>query len=75
MLQSPFKGSGVLFPGVANMTALGNMISWQRLEYDFNFHKQDFHTNILTLVLSEGKSILKVIAFLTRKIVYFLSHS
>ena len=48
------------FVGVANITALGNVINWQKLEYDFNFHKQDFHTNIITLVLSEGKSILKV---------------
>lgn len=43
------------------MTALGNMISWQRLDYDFSFHKQEFMTDIITLVLSEGKSILKVI--------------
>ncbi|KAK2161874.1 hypothetical protein LSH36_108g04002 [Paralvinella palmiformis] len=47
--------------GVANMTALGNMISWQKLDYDFSFHKQEFLTDIIPLVLSEGKSIIKLI--------------
>lgn len=42
------------------MTALGNVISWQKLDYDFAFHKQAFPTDVVTLVLSEGKSILKV---------------
>ncbi len=42
------------------MTALGNVINWQKLDYDFSFHKQEFQTNIAVLVLSEGKSILKV---------------
>ncbi|KAI0229697.1 Mini-chromosome maintenance complex-binding protein [Lamellibrachia satsuma] len=45
--------------GVQNITALGNLITWQKVEYDFDFHKQDFPCNILALVLSEGKSILK----------------
>jgi len=46
--------------GVANMTALGNVVSWQKLDYDFEFHRQPFHTNIAVLVFSEGKSLLKV---------------
>ena len=50
----------VCFAGVQNITALGNLITWQKVEYDFDFHKQDFPCNILALVLSEGKSILKV---------------
>jgi len=50
----------VYFAGVQNITALGNLITWQKVEYDFDFHKQDFPCNILALVLSEGKSILKV---------------
>jgi hypothetical protein len=49
-----------IITGVSNMTALGNVISWQKVDYDFNFHKQEFPANIVTLVLSEGKSILKV---------------
>lgn len=44
--------------GVMNLTALGNVISWQKVDYDFNYHKTAFHTNICVLVLSEGKSIL-----------------
>jgi len=47
-------------PGVANMSALGSVISWQKLDYDFQFHQQPFHTDIAVLVLSEGKSMLKV---------------
>jgi len=46
--------------GLVNMTALGNVINWQRLDYDFNFHQQPFHTDIVMLIISEGKSILKV---------------
>ena len=46
--------------GVKNITALGNVIQWQKVEYDFNFHKVDFPTNIICLVLSEGKSLMKV---------------
>ena len=49
-----------LFTGVRNIQALGNLISWQKVEYDFNFHKQDFLANVSVLVLSEGKSLLPV---------------
>lgn len=44
--------------GVKNIQALGNLISWQKVEYDFNYHRQDFLSNVSSLVLSEGKSIL-----------------
>lgn len=44
--------------GIKNMTALGNLISWQKVEYDFSYHRQDFMANIAVLVLSEAKSIL-----------------
>lgn len=44
--------------GVKNITALGNLISWQKVEYDFRFHRQDFLSNISVLILSEAKSIL-----------------
>lgn len=46
--------------GVANLTALGNVIQWQRLSYDFQFHATEFDCDLPVLVLSEGKSILKV---------------
>jgi len=42
------------------MTALGSVVSWQKLDYDFEFHQQPFHTDISVLFLSEGKSLLKV---------------
>ncbi|XP_074640725.1 mini-chromosome maintenance complex-binding protein-like isoform X2 [Tubulanus polymorphus] len=44
--------------GVKNITALGNVVTWQKAEYDFNFHTQEFPTNIQVLVFSEGKSLL-----------------
>jgi len=46
--------------GVVNMSALSSVVSWQKLDYDFEFHQQPFHTDISVLVLSEGKSLLKV---------------
>lgn len=46
--------------GVANLTALGNVIQWQKLGYDFQFHTTEFECDLPVLVLSEGKSILKV---------------
>ncbi|KAL4232389.1 hypothetical protein ACF0H5_009957 [Mactra antiquata] len=44
--------------GVKNIQALGNVISWQKVQYDFDFHHQDFLCNISALILSEGRSIL-----------------
>lgn len=44
--------------GLKNMAALGNLIQWQRVEYDFDFHKVDYLTDISVLILSEGKSLL-----------------
>ncbi|KAK7110193.1 mini-chromosome maintenance complex-binding protein-like [Littorina saxatilis] len=51
--------NGQLQPqGVKNVTALGNVIQWQKVTYDFNFHTQDFITDLPVLVLSEGESFL-----------------
>ena len=50
----------IFISGVKNVTALGNLIRWQKVEYDFNFHKQDFPCNVSALILSEGKSMLPV---------------
>ncbi|XP_059050681.1 mini-chromosome maintenance complex-binding protein isoform X2 [Achroia grisella] len=44
--------------GVGNITALGNMIQNQRVEYDFKYYKMDFDSDIPVLILSEGKSLL-----------------
>jgi len=46
--------------GVHNVAALGTLISQQKVDYDFQFYKLEFQTNIPVLVLSEGKSLLPV---------------
>ena len=49
--------------GVKNVTALGNVIQWQKVTYDFEYHTQDFTTDVPVLVLSEGMSFLPVSVF------------
>ncbi|NWQ61449.1 MCMBP protein, partial [Neopipo cinnamomea] len=44
--------------GVHNVTALGNLITWQKVDYDFNYHRMEFPCNINVLVTSEGRSLL-----------------
>ncbi|XP_045450712.1 mini-chromosome maintenance complex-binding protein [Melitaea cinxia] len=44
--------------GVNNVTALGNLIKQQKVEYDFKYYKMEFDSDISVLVLSEGKSLL-----------------
>ncbi|XP_014368610.2 mini-chromosome maintenance complex-binding protein [Papilio machaon] len=44
--------------GVGNITALGNMITTQKVEYDFKYYKMEFDSDIKVLLLSEGKSLL-----------------
>ncbi|XP_061818098.1 mini-chromosome maintenance complex-binding protein [Nerophis lumbriciformis] len=44
--------------GVRNVTALGNLITWQKVDYDFNYHQMEFPCNINVLVASEGRSLL-----------------
>ncbi|KAK3553342.1 hypothetical protein QTP70_001370, partial [Hemibagrus guttatus] len=44
--------------GVQNITALGNLISWQKVDYDFNYHQMEFPCNINVLIMSEGRSLL-----------------
>nr|XP_055027197.1 mini-chromosome maintenance complex-binding protein isoform X1 [Misgurnus anguillicaudatus] len=44
--------------GVRNITALGNLITWQKVDYDFNYHQMEFLCNINVLIASEGRSIL-----------------
>jgi len=41
-----------------NLVALGNVISWQKISYDFKFHQQEYDTDIPVLVMSEGRSML-----------------
>lgn len=44
--------------GVRNVTALGNLISWQKVDYDFNYHQMEFPCNINVFIASEGRSLL-----------------
>ncbi|XP_066457454.1 mini-chromosome maintenance complex-binding protein isoform X2 [Eleutherodactylus coqui] len=44
--------------GVRNLTALGNLITWQKVDYDFSYHQMEFPCNINVLVTSEGRSLL-----------------
>ncbi|XP_067382817.1 mini-chromosome maintenance complex-binding protein [Channa argus] len=44
--------------GVRNVTALGNLISWQKVDYDFNYHQMEFPCNINVFIISEGRSLL-----------------
>ncbi|CAF0825447.1 unnamed protein product [Brachionus calyciflorus] len=44
--------------GLINLNALKEIVNWQKLNYDFGFHQQEFNTNLRLLILSETKSIL-----------------
>lgn len=44
--------------GVQNLTALGNVINWQKTDYDFKFHQITQQTNLPVLILSEGRSMV-----------------
>ncbi|XP_045147557.1 mini-chromosome maintenance complex-binding protein isoform X2 [Echinops telfairi] len=45
-------------PGVHNVTALSNLITWQKVDYDFSYHQMEFPCNINVLIMSEGRSLL-----------------
>ncbi|KAM4703692.1 mini-chromosome maintenance complex-binding protein isoform 2-T2 [Rhinophrynus dorsalis] len=47
--------------GVHNVTALGNLITWQKVDYDFSYHQMEFPCNINVLVTSEGRSLLPAV--------------
>ncbi|XP_077206047.1 mini-chromosome maintenance complex-binding protein isoform X1 [Paroedura picta] len=44
--------------GVHNVTALGHLITWQKVDYDFSYHQMEFPCNINVLITSEGRSLL-----------------
>ncbi|XP_050021910.1 mini-chromosome maintenance complex-binding protein [Alexandromys fortis] len=44
--------------GVHNVTALSNLITWQKVDYDFSYHQMEFPCNINVLITSEGRSLL-----------------
>ena len=58
-LDETVMTDGQLSPtGVRNLTSLGNLITWQKLEYDFQFQKMEYDTDVGVLVMSEGRSML-----------------
>lgn len=60
--QSKSKLSEVFLAllGVHNVKALGNLITWQKVDYDFSYHQMEFPCNINVLITSEGRSLLPV---------------
>lgn len=48
------------FVGVHNVTALSNLITWQKVDYDFSYHQMEFPCNINVFITSEGRSLLPV---------------
>ena len=59
VLDETAMSDGRLSPdGLKNLTALGNLINWQKVEYDFVYNRIEFTTDVPCLVLSEGRSML-----------------
>lgn len=52
--------SVVCWSGVCNVKALENMITWQKVDYDFQYHSQEFEALYNVLVVSQGASVLPV---------------
>ena len=51
--------NGELNPeGLRNLTALGNLIRWQKGEYNFSYHQLEYPKDIPCLTMSEGRSLL-----------------
>lgn len=50
--------------GCLAVADLSELIKSQEVQYDFQFYKIPFHTNIPVLILSEGKSLLPVRSFI-----------
>ncbi|KAF6018668.1 MCMBP [Bugula neritina] len=44
--------------GVKNLEALGNLVRWQKVKYDFKYSNPEFETDVPVICLSEGKSLL-----------------
>lgn len=59
VLDETMLSSGELnSKGLMNFNSIKDIITWQKVNYDFNYHQQEFPTNIRVLTLSETKSIL-----------------
>lgn len=61
VIDETVLNAGELKPkGLINLHGLNDIIKWQKLNYDFEFHAHEFFTNIRILILSHTKSILAV---------------
>jgi len=59
ILDETAMGNGQLTPeGLKNLTSIGHLISWQKVEYNFNYHQIEFTSDVPALVLSDGRSML-----------------
>lgn len=50
--------------GVQNLTALGNAINWQKVDYDFQYHQLEQFTNIPVIIFSEGRAMINRLVYL-----------
>ena len=53
------------------MKALNDLITSQKLEYNFKYYMMEFPTDIPVLTLSEGKSILEVLFYFYSRFVHY----
>ena len=45
---------------MSNVKALADVIKWQKVDYDFQWHPIPVHSDVNVVVLSEGESLLPV---------------
>lgn len=46
--------------GVRNIATLRDLVKWQQLKYDFEYHSMDVDVDVPVIVVSQGKSLLQV---------------
>jgi predicted nuclease of restriction endonuclease-like RecB superfamily len=46
--------------GTRHLKALNEMMLWQKVDYDFEYHPVTFHVDVPTFVISAGKSLFTV---------------
>ena len=51
ILQINCNVNSSLYLGLKNLTALGNITQWQKLEYDFKYNHLDIETNIVCILM------------------------
>ena len=47
--------------GVANLTALGCVVQWQKVKYDFKYHTQEFECNLVSDVILDQSNSSKIL--------------